>query len=223
MIRFQKINDISAVSDYLAERIRQELIDGNSVLWLVPGGSAMEAALKTAGLLAGCKNLDKLFVSLTDERFGGVGHDDSNWKQLQDKGFSLSGAQLIPVLRGKSMPETAREYSDFLNRTIDTCGYGVALAGMGPDGHIFGIKPGSPAVSSQEEVAAYDWEDFRRLTPTLRLLKKLDEVVIYAAGEEKHKQLDMLEKELPPQEQPAQQLKELKKVIIFNDYKGDAV
>ena len=222
-MKFHKINDMSVVSEYIAGRIRNELAKGGKVLWLVAGGSAMDVAVKAAQGLAGGDNLDNLMVTLTDERFGAVGHADSNWRQLENKGFSLPGAQLRPVLRGKDMAGTAREYADFLNEAIDTCGYSLALAGMGPDGHIFGIKPGSPSVLSEEDVAGYDWDDFKRLTPTVKLLKKLDEVVVYAVGKEKYAQLDMLEGEVPALEQPAQQLKALKNVTVFNDYKGEVL
>ena len=38
---------------------------------------------------------------LTDERYGPVGHPDSNWSQLLQKGFDLPQAKLVPVLTGR--------------------------------------------------------------------------------------------------------------------------
>jgi 6-phosphogluconolactonase/glucosamine-6-phosphate isomerase/deaminase len=101
--------------------------------------------------------------------------------------------------------------------------YSIALAGMGPDGHIFGVKPHSPSVESQADVVAYKWDDYNRITPTINLIKRLDEVLVYAMGAEKHKQLDDLASDLSPQEQPAQFLKKLQKVTIFNDYIGESL
>lgn len=221
MLELKKINDKATVADYLAETISRTLKNGQRVLWLVAGGSAMNVAVEAAQKMTAADNLENLSISLTDERYGDVGHADSNWRQLEEKGFNLPGARMLPVLDGKDIDETASHYSNLLNSALDASDYSLALAGMGPDGHIFGIKPHSPSVDSHDDVAAYNWDDFSRLTPTLRLLKRLDEVVIYAVGKEKHPQLDMLNKDIPAQDQPAQQLKQLKKVIIFNDYKGE--
>ena len=220
MIELKRISDQSEAAAYLVRKIAGALNEGREVLWLVAGGSAMDVAVKAAQALSANQGLDRLTVTLTDERYGKTGHADSNWRQLNEKGFSLPGAKLEPILSGESMTETAARFDRLLNESIASGAYAIALAGMGPDGHIFGIKPGSPAVDAAEDIAAYDWDDFKRLTPTLNMLKKLDEVVIYAVGQEKHRQLDLLEKDLPANDQPAQQLKKLKKVIIFNDYKG---
>lgn len=221
MIHYRKIESGSDVSDYLSGVILKQLSKGSRVLWLLAGGSAMDVAIQTAQKLSGSYNLDKITISLTDERYGAPGHADSNWRQLTEKGFKLPGANMLPVLSGKDMAQTAQDYAQLLNRMIDSNGYSIALAGMGADGHIFGIKPHSPAVEELDDVSSYDWEDYRRITPTLKLLKKLDEVVMYVTGEEKHYQIDLLDRNLPDQEQPAQQLKRLKNVIFFNDYKGE--
>ena len=53
------------------------------------------------------------------------------------------------------------------------------------------------------------------------MIKSLDEVAIYAVGEEKWPQFELLSKDINPSEQPAQLLKQLKKVIIFSDYQGE--
>jgi 6-phosphogluconolactonase/glucosamine-6-phosphate isomerase/deaminase len=121
------------------------------------------------------------------------------------------------------MEQTSRAYAKSLWTNIEKCDYTIAFAGMGQDGHIFGIKPGSPSVKSNDLVEAYEWDDYARITPTFKLLRRLDEVVIYAAGKEKWPQLENLDHNLPDNDQPAQMLKRLKKVIIFNDYKGEPV
>jgi 6-phosphogluconolactonase/glucosamine-6-phosphate isomerase/deaminase len=219
-ISYIKINSQQDVADYLFEALAARLAKGQSVLWLVAGGSSIDIAVKVAKNLQGYPGVERLTVSLTDERYGEDNHPDSNWKQLFDRGFALPGARLLPVLCGLDFNATAVHYSKLLTKEVNRDDFSVAFAGMGPDGHIFGIKPGSPAISSPDDVVAYEWDDYRRLTPTINLISKLDEVVIYATGQSKHAQLDDLEKDLTAIAQPAQLLKLLPKVTIFNDYKG---
>lgn len=223
MIKYEKINGPQKVADYIYDLLSDHLGRKEKVLWLIPGGSAISIAIDVAGRIRHDPNLNLLCISLTDERYGAPGHDDSNWQQLKDKGFQLPGAQFMPVLNGKDFETTAVNYASSLNMAVESADYSLALAGMGPDGHIFGIKPKSPAIDTSKDAVAYDWDDYKRLTLTINFIKKLDEVIIYAAGNEKHRQFDLLEQDIDPAQQPAQLLKQLQRVTIFNDYKGDSV
>jgi 6-phosphogluconolactonase/glucosamine-6-phosphate isomerase/deaminase len=63
--------------------------------------------------------------------------------------------------------------------------------------------------------------DYQRLTLTPQALARLDEAVVYARGNAKRKALENLSQDLPLAEQPAQILKRIPKVLIFNDVEGD--
>ncbi len=219
MIVYKKVSYINPVVDYLSKKLILQLEAGGSILWLVPGGSANKVAVDAAKLLPQGK-LQNLTVTLTDERYGPIGHDDSNWPQLKESGLNLSGADMQPVLRGDSLEQTVEIYGWMLEEKLRQADYSIALAGMGADGHIFGIKPHSPSVKTDRQVIGYGWDDYIRITPTSGLLRQLDEVVVYAVGKEKWKQLDDLKKDLSDKKQPAQILKRLKKVVVFNDYEG---
>jgi 6-phosphogluconolactonase/glucosamine-6-phosphate isomerase/deaminase len=220
LIRFIKVKSADQVAGEVAKRISSGLNNGQ-VAWLVPGGSGMDIAVTAAKELEGESKLSNLSVSLTDERYGPVGHADSNMKQLDDKGFPIKGASFIPVLSGEPLEATAKHFGDRLRIILSESKYSLVLAGLGPDGHILGIKPGSPAIDSSELVIGYPWDDYVRITATIELLKKCDELIIYAVGEEKHRQLDDLDKDIDADIQPAQLLKQLKNVTIYNDYKGE--
>jgi 6-phosphogluconolactonase/glucosamine-6-phosphate isomerase/deaminase len=101
--------------------------------------------------------------------------------------------------------------------------FSLALGGMGTDGHIFGIKPGSPAVASQETVCGYESDDYGRLAPTGAFFGRIDEIIMYVMGESKHQQLNRLDEDIDPAVQPAQLLKQFKNVTILNDLKGDSI
>ncbi len=219
-IIFRKIFSTDPIEQYLTDVISKKLLSGQKLLWFVPGGSAIRVAAGVSKRLPK-QHLHNLIVTLTDERYGPPKHSDSNWPQLESAGFQLEGGIRQLVLTGKNLEQTVDEFSQTLEEDFKKIDYALALAGMGPDGHIMGIKPGSPAVNSKKMVVGYEWEDFTRITATINVLKMLDEVVIYAVGREKWPQWEALQKNLDPNEQPAQLLKTLRKVIIYNDYKGD--
>jgi 6-phosphogluconolactonase/glucosamine-6-phosphate isomerase/deaminase len=175
------------------------------------------AAQRLAQLSSG-KNLESIAVTLTDERYGPVGHADSNWQQLLYSGFVLPGAKLIPVLNGASRTETARTYNKILEQELATVDYRIALLGLGADGHTAGILPHSPAVLSPDLVCAYDAGNFQRLTMTPRALAWLDEAVVYAVGENKWPALAKLAEDVNIKDQPAQAWKQITKLTIFSDY-----
>jgi 6-phosphogluconolactonase/glucosamine-6-phosphate isomerase/deaminase len=223
MIKFIKIIDDLPVVDYLAQVLQQHLEAGEKVLWLLSGGSAITVEVAVARRLAAAPNLRNLTVSLTDERYGEVGHPDSNWMQLINGGLVIAEADLVPVLHGQYRPATAKAFEEFLSDQFTAADYSIAVLGIGPDGHTSGIKPHSTAVTSQDLVCAYDGDDYSRITTTSKALARLDEIVVYAVGPAKHQQLEHLEHDLPVDEQPAQILKQLKQVTMFNDLKGGAL
>jgi len=53
------------------------------VLWLVPGGSNIPIAVEAMDMIRkemSGLSLKYLTITLSDERYGSVGHKDSNWK-----------------------------------------------------------------------------------------------------------------------------------------------
>lgn len=217
---YSSVKSPQEVAKVLAQTINKHLAANKKVLWFVAGGSCIAVAALAAKQV-NPKYASNLAITLTDERYGPPGHADSNWRQLEEAGFSAPAAHLLPVLHGQSLSETVKSDQEMLVKELKATHYSLALAGMGPDGHIFGIKPNSSSVSADDEVVGYEWDDYVRITPTIKLIKRLDEVIVYAVGREKWPQFDKLVENLDPEEQPAQLLKQLKKVIIFTDYKGE--
>lgn len=219
-IGYFKVTSSEPVINYLFTRISQALGKDKKVLWLLSGGSYIEVQAETAKRLAG-RDLSNLTVSLSDERFGPPGHKDSNWQKLLAAGFNLPGAQLMPVLKGKSFAETSQEFSDFIKTSLGRDGYKIACAGVGEDGHTLGVLIDSPGVDSSEMVVGYKGKDFERITMTLKSLEQLDEVVVYMFGQQKQALIGQIANQnLPFDKQPAQALKKSKRLIVYNDYIG---
>lgn len=219
-IVFKKVLSLEPVASYLSQRIGDKLSRGQRVLWLVPGGSAIAVAVAAASQLKS-KDLHNLTVTLTDERYGPVGHKDSNWQQLADQGFRLAGANLIPVLNNESAEVTANRLAVALQAQLAQSDYAIGLFGIGADGHTAGILPGSPAVNAQVFAAGYQADPYYRITMTGPAIAKLDEAIVFAMDESKQPVIDQLGTDVPVEKQPAQFLKQTQKLIIYNGYKGE--
>ena len=168
-------------------------------------------------------DLSNLTVTLTDERYGPVGHPDSNWWQMEEAGVTLPGAQRIPVLAGADRPATTSAFAAHLQAAFSQADYVLGFFGIGADGHTAGILPGSLAVHSEELAASYDAGNYERITMTPKAVTRLDEAVVYAVGKAKWPVFDDLSKgDLPLDVQPAQILKQVPECTVFNDYKGEA-
>ena len=163
--------------------------------------------------------LDGLAVTLVDERYGVVGHPDSNWHKLIEAGFSLDNAKLLPVLRGEGFDETVASYGDLIALLLENADYRVALMGMGADGHIAGLLPGVSVRQDEALVVGYKADDYERLSITPTAIGRLDEVVLVTAGASKWPQLARLKTDIDSADQPAQLLKRVPKVQIYSDDK----
>ena len=210
--------DDNQIVTYLTEVISNRLAEEISVLWLVPGGSAMEPATK---VLQNLEDVDTslLCITLTDERYGRPDHEHENWAQLARLGFTVNSINAYRVLRGETIETTAQDFSDKLQQLYATYEYKIGLFGIGTDGHTAGIKPHSIAATDEDLAVYYTGEDYERVTMTPHAIRKLDEVVAYAHGEEKFSTIQkLLHENIPVEEQPAQCLKWVEHATLFSDY-----
>jgi len=207
------------VIDYLSATLIDHLMRGERVLWLISGGSNIAVAVEIAKTLKEIPP-ELLFISLTDERFGAVGHINENWQQLIDAGFSVENAITYRPLIGQSRRETTEAFDTWLGTQFGQADFSIGLFGVGTDGHTAGIKPRSVSTTVDGWATAYTGEDFERITITLDAIKRLDEAVAQMIGSDKSQvALDLLHADIALSEQPAQVLKLVKKCTLFTDYK----
>jgi 6-phosphogluconolactonase/glucosamine-6-phosphate isomerase/deaminase len=200
-----------------AAHITDHLSRGERVLWLLSGGSGRDVVLQAARQLQ-TSDLSNLYVTMSDERFGAVGHADENWQLLIDTGLSLPGATLYRPLQGKDRDQTTRDFDHWLHAQIEEADYRIAIFGIGPDGHTSGIKPGSPAVSSPDFAAAFTGDDFERITTTPAALAHIDTAIIQASGDDKKAVLrQLLSETLPIANQPAQLVKSIPDATLYTN------
>ncbi len=207
----------------LAGRLHDELATGHRVLWLISGGSSIPSEVDTLRQLHKLgTHLAHLTVMLVDERYGPVGHPDSNWAQLAAAGFDFDSIKTIPVLteRDASLESAVLAYEQKAQKVLAANNLVIGQLGLGADGHIAGILPHSPATTAdwRDLVAGYQAPDFIRITLSPAALHQLKVAYLLANGPAKKAALQRLrDKDLPIADQPAQLLKSLPEVHIFSD------
>lgn len=206
----------------LHDRLLRELQAGHKVLWLLTGGSSIPISVSIMNQLPD-ESTSNLTIMLSDERYGPVGHADSNATQLLAAGFNSKRASVIPVLL-PDMPleATARHFQAEAKKVLQDAAYVIAQFGIGADGHLAGILPDSEAVSSPDLATAFQSDPYTRLTLTFHALKRINAAYAFVYGVAKRPALEKLQGEtLPYAEQPAQILKELPESYVFNDQIGE--
>jgi 6-phosphogluconolactonase/glucosamine-6-phosphate isomerase/deaminase len=210
---------VTAAAEHLARSITSQLSAGNSVLWFLSGGSGAHVVLAAARMLKEV-DLSNLSVTLTDERYGPMGHKDENWRQLLDGGFELPGATLYRPLIDDDRISTTDKFGAWIMQQISTVDYTIGLFGIGSDGHTAGIKPHSDAASAGAWAESYIGDDFERITITPFTISQINEAVIQASGTEKADTLkQLIHDTIDVTDQPAQILKSVSKCSLYTNNK----
>ena len=216
------IDPIHAATVHLYDSISSRLAQGERVLWLASGGSGIQVDVALSHMLQDVDTTN-LSVTLTDERFGPIGHADENWQQMIDAGFSLPYATLYRPLVTRDIREVAKQLGDWVKQQIHQADFSIGLFGIGSDGHTAGIKPTPSATIDDERWAVgFHGNDHERITLTFRAIRSLDEVVVQASGQEKFDTItSLLHENLPLDIQPAQILKSVPNATLYSDYKEE--
>jgi 6-phosphogluconolactonase/glucosamine-6-phosphate isomerase/deaminase len=203
----------------LAQAICAKLGQGSNTLWLISGGSNISIASAAFRLLKeGGIDLSNLSVTLTDERFGPVGHKDSNWKQLEEAGFDFSAMKSFPVLKGESLEDTVKSWSEDLKKLAGETRTVIAQFGVGDDAHIAGVLPKTIGVRSKDIAEGYVTEKFVRITLTLEALKGVDIGYAFVFGESKKDAVEEIKaKRASKKEKPAMVLWDMAEAYLVTD------
>src|SRR5882757_5253844 len=221
-MQFIKTDGWDEGTQALAKRLATELKKHKHVLWLVCGGSNIAASVKVMEQLDDQAS-ERLAIFMTDERYGAIDHEHSNARQLRDAGFNPKQAIFVPMLApGFSQEETQERYAQAVRRAFEHADVTIAQFGIGPDGHIAGILPPTPATTETEWVTANEAPPYTRVTLTFPALRNITAAYVMAYGEDKRTALHKLQHEyLPLAEQPSQILKELPEAYVYNDQVGE--
>lgn len=207
----------------LTKRLVTELKNGKKVFWLLSGGSNIGVSVDVMDKIS-IKLSKNLTIGLADERYGELpDYPESNWTKLMAAGFKAKQATLKPLLKeGLSFEQAVEKYQNIIVDGLKNNDLVLAQLGIGEDGHIAGILPDSPAaLEIKSLVCGYQSQPFLRLTLTFKALKRVDIAYVFAFGKNKFDALSSLaSQDLQPIKQPAQILKQIPKVCIYNDQIG---
>lgn len=222
-MQLHKTTDATKGSTLLLNTIVKQLELGKSVLWLLPGGSNIPISVAVMNDIP-AEFTERLTLALTDERYGNEGHSDSNWVQLREAGFDNKNATCISVLSNDtSLKEATYDYDEAMQKLLADNEAIIGQFGMGSDGHIAGILPHSPAVTTDSYVTAYETEIFTRITMSFKAITACDTAFLFAFGDDKRQALTNLLRQFDLAEQPAQVLKQIPTSHVYNDQIGDSV
>ena len=163
-------------------------------------------------------DLKNLTIGLTDERYGEVNHENSNWKQLLDAGLNVGGIALLPLLTGKSIEETTRDYAQSIE-TLHAEGVTIiAQLGIANDGHLAGVLPHTLGVYDPRTACFYVEPKYERITLTLEGLKKISTSFSFMYGEAKAPIVSrFFDTTIPYDAMPAQMLRNMSEAFIYTD------
>ncbi len=210
---------VVGASEYLARQLKES---EGSIALLLSGGSSLNPVREAFKSLDD-KVLGRIHIAQIDGRFVDIDDEASNWRQIKDAlGSNLKkvASTLVMLRQGVGAEDIAIAYEMQLRELLAAADEKIGVYGIGADGHIAGMMP----TKSPEDftkfldgrlVVNYQSHDFVRITTTQPLLTRLDEVILFACGQEKIKAVDKLNDDLSPREHPAQILKDAKRVNIF--------
>lgn len=168
----------------------EQAIAARGAFHLALAGGATPRGLYT--LLASpelCRRLDWTRVRLYfgDERCVAPDHPDSNYRMVRESLLdALPAAPQVHRITGELAPEqAAADYAAQLAAHLPDGVFDLALLGLGPDGHIASLFPGSGALDEpQAPVAALyvPHLDAWRISLTLPLLNRARHLLLLVSG-----------------------------------------
>lgn len=214
--------DAERAAAQIVSALVSSLNKGKKVLLLVSGGSSVGLAslVLNSQQLAG-SDMNLLTIGQVDERFGEVGHDNSNWRGLSEK-TDVRDFKILPILTEDSnnLESTAQRYNDSLKKSVAENDEVAGIFGIGADGHTAGLLPRCPVFGSDELVGSYEADDYKRITISDGFFQHFTYGFGYAFGDNKYSAISDMLSDGPVEDIPARLLKVIPGFTLFTDFKG---
>jgi len=211
---------------YWCRQARNAIEDHGAFYVTLSGGSTPRLLFERLASPAYRNAIDwtKVFVLFGDERCVPADHEDSNYRMAREALFQPLGIADSHVFRIETErgPEgAALAYGETLKRVLPDNGLDLVMLGLGPDGHIASLFPGTPALS--EELAAVvpvfvqkfsSW----RISITFPVLAQARRIMLLTAGEGKAGIVsEILDKESSHEPYPVEMIRARDQIDFFMD------
>jgi len=231
----EKTQTLEKAVQKLNEILREVVLTGKPILFLLSGGSALNLLEKIDP-----QNLNsQITIAPLDERFS-LDPKENNMAQIVETNFYREAQSRnvtaidTRVKPGESQSDLSARFNSELNSWIVKNPEGIIIAtiGIGPDGHTSGMMPFPEDPDKFEKL--FDGEDTQlvvdynardknpypnRVTTTMKMMRKIDKAVVYVVGENKRPALErMNDPKLNLATVPARILNEMAgEIYLFTD------
>lgn len=215
-----------AAAETVVETLRAAIAERGRADLVLTGGSTPRALY---ALLAAdyphALDWTKVDVFFSDERHVPHDHDASNFRMARDTlldGLPIPPEHVHPFPTGSTPGADARAYERTLRAHFgDEPDFDLVLLGMGADGHVASLFPGSPALDETERwvVATQSPPSSPvrdRITLTFPTINAARTVLFLVAGEEKRRALAAVLRD-PDDAPPAERVEARERLLWFVD------
>ncbi len=142
-------NNHESASSYLVGEIKNLLVNSNRDFSIgLSGGNTPK--LTYSMIAENFDDLSKTFIWTIDDRWIEEDNDLSNQRMINEY-FERTDANILKFEFTSSSPESdAKKYEDKLKSTIQV--FDVAILGMGEDGHVASLFPGTKALDNNDSL-----------------------------------------------------------------------
>ncbi|MBI1194271.1 MAG: 6-phosphogluconolactonase [Gammaproteobacteria bacterium] len=219
-----ELGEITAA--YWCRQARNAIEDHGAFYVALSGGSTPRLLFEHLALPSYRDAIDwtKVFILFGDERCVPKDHEDSNFRMARETLLAPLGIREENVYRiqtERGPDGAALDYAETLARVVPGGMLDLVMLGLGPDGHIASLFPGTAALNEgNTTVVPVFVEKFSswRITITFPVLAKARRIMLLTAGEGKAAIVaEILDKESNHEPYPVEMIRAREQIDFFMD------
>ena len=208
-----KENNHIDCSNKLLDLISSEISDSENFSLGLSGGSTPKFFYEI--FAEKYKNYSNIYLWTVDERHVDINDENSNQRMINSI-FSNSNLNIIEYSYEEDPDHSAKDYTTKVFSKIEK--FNAAILGVGEDGHIASLFPGTTALNADEKGFVQNEVNILtrwRVTSTFELLKNVEHVYLLVTGNNKKEIVEKIGKE---NDLPVNELIRLrKKTVLLTD------
>ena len=208
-----KENNHIDCSNKLLDLISSEINDSENYSLGLSGGSTPKFFYEI--FAEKYKNYSNIYLWTVDERHVDIDDEKSNQRMINSI-FSNSNLNIIEYSYEEDPGHSAKNYTTKVLSKFDK--FNAAILGVGEDGHIASLFPGTTALNADEKGFVHNEVNILtrwRVTSTFELLKNVEHVYLLVTGDNKKGIIEKIGKE---NDLPVNELIRLrKKTVLLTD------